>query len=127
VNDRPGRSISIRETRSRSSGSAGIGFDPPVRRLADRHENDVVEPELNQRLLGADQMSDVRRVEDAAEDADARRGYGLTWPVPSTTYFVVQSSRSPSGPRAWSFWVELAISAPIPNSPPSVKRVEALT
>ena len=31
------------------------------------------------------------------------------------------------GPRAWSFWVEMPISQPRPNSPPSVKRVEALT
>ncbi len=39
----------------------------------------------------------------------------------------MHSSLSPIGPRAWSFCVELPISAPIPNSPPSVKRVEALT
>ena len=31
------------------------------------------------------------------------------------------------GPRACSFWVEMPISAPKPNSPPSVNRVEALT
>ena len=31
------------------------------------------------------------------------------------------------GPRAWSFWVEMPISQPRPNSPPSVNRVEALT
>ena len=31
------------------------------------------------------------------------------------------------GPRAWSFWVEMPISQPSPNSPPSVNRVEALT
>ena len=31
------------------------------------------------------------------------------------------------GPRACSFWVEMPISAPRPNSPPSVKRVEAFT
>ena len=31
------------------------------------------------------------------------------------------------GPRAWSFWVEMPISQPRPNSPPSVKRVETLT
>ena len=37
------------------------------------------------------------------------------------------SSRRPIGPRACSFCVELPISAPIPNSKPSVKRVEALT
>ena len=29
------------------------------------------------------------------------------------------------GPRAWSFWVEMPISQPRPNSPPSVNRVEA--
>ena len=34
---------------------------------------------------------------------------------------------APIGPRACSFWVELPISAPIPNSPPSVKRVDAFT
>ena len=50
-----------------------------------------------------------------------------TCPSPSTRYLNVHSSRSPIGPRAWSFWVELPISAPIPNSPPSVKRVEAFT
>ena len=31
------------------------------------------------------------------------------------------------GPRAPSFWVEMPISQPKPNSPPSVKRVEAFT
>ena len=49
------------------------------------------------------------------------------WPSPRRTYLVEVSSRSPIGPRACSFWVELPISAPIPNSKPSVKRVEALT
>ena len=49
------------------------------------------------------------------------------WPAPSTRYLNVHSSRRPIGPRAWSFCVELPISAPIPNSPPSVNRVEALT
>ena len=49
------------------------------------------------------------------------------WPSPVTTYLVVVSSRRPIGPRAWSFWVEMPISAPNPNSPPSTKRVEALT
>ena len=37
------------------------------------------------------------------------------------------SSGRPIGPRACSFWVEMPISAPNPNSPPSVNRVEALT
>ena len=44
-----------------------------------------------------------------------------------TTYFVEVISGSPIGPRACSFWVEMPISAPIPNCSPSVKRVEALT
>ena len=43
-----------------------------------------------------------------------------------TTNFVVVSSGRPIGPRAWSFCVEMPISAPKPNSPPSVNRVEAL-
>ena len=50
-----------------------------------------------------------------------------TWPSPVTTYLVVHSSRRPIGPRACSFCVELPISAPMPNSPPSVKRVDAFT
>ena len=44
-----------------------------------------------------------------------------------TTYLVLVSSGSPIGPRACSFCVEIPISAPKPNSPPSVNRVEALT
>ena len=36
------------------------------------------------------------------------------------------SSSSPIGPLAWSLSVEIPISAPMPNSPPSVKRVETL-
>ena len=31
------------------------------------------------------------------------------------------------GPLAWSFWVEMPISQPSPNSPPSVNLVEAFT
>ena len=46
---------------------------------------------------------------------------------PITTYLTEVSSRSPIGPRAWSFWVEIPISAPRPSSSPSMKRVEALT
>ena len=44
-----------------------------------------------------------------------------------TTYVVLVSSGSPMGPRACSFCVEMPISAPKPNSDPSVKRVLALT
>ena len=51
----------------------------------------------------------------------------LTWPFPLTTYLYVVSSARPMGPRAWSFCVDMPISHPSPNSPPSVKRVEALT
>ncbi len=53
--------------------------------------------------------------------------FTCVWPAPVTTYFVEVISGRPIGPRAWSFWVEMPISAPKPNSPPSVKRVDALT
>src|SRR5439155_17737758 len=57
-----------------------------------------------------------------------RHGHWVrTWPSPWTTYFAVVSSRRPMGPRAWSFWELIPISAPKPNSSPSVKRVAALT
>src|SRR5204863_8795264 len=59
-----------------------------------------------------------------------REGHAIPqrmWPLPVTTYVVEVSSGSPSGPRACSFWVEMPISAPNPNSPPSVNRVDALT
>jgi hypothetical protein len=38
-----------------------------MRRLADRHPHDDVEVELSVRLLRTDEVSDVRRVERAAE------------------------------------------------------------
>ena len=56
-----------------------------------------------------------------------RPPYSRIWPLPRSTYLNVVSSRSPIGPRACSFCVELPISAPIPNSKPSVNRVEAFT
>ena len=49
------------------------------------------------------------------------------WPSPVRMYFVLVSSGSPIGPLACSFWVEIPISAPKPNCPPSVNRVEAFT
>src|SRR5581483_1771080 len=73
----------------------------------------------------ADQVTKMWRIERSAEDSDSH--YGLMCPAPSIRYLNVHSSRSPIGPRAWSFWVELPISAPIPNSQPSVNRVDALT
>ena len=44
-----------------------------------------------------------------------------------TTYLYVVNSLGPHGPRAWSLSVEIPISAPSPSSPPSLKRVLALT
>ena len=51
--------------------------------------------------------------------------YSLICPSPLITYFVVVSSLIPIGPRAWSFCVEIPISPPKPNSPPSENLVEA--
>jgi len=39
----------------------------------------------------------------------------------------VVSSAAPTGPRGGRRWVEMPISAPMPNSPPSANWVEALT
>ena len=96
-----------------------------VRRDPGRHQQHPFEGELRARLARADQVREVRRVERPAEDPDRRQL--RTCPSPSTRYLHAHSSRRPIGPRACSFCVELPISAPIPNSPPSVKRVEALT
>jgi len=49
------------------------------------------------------------------------------WPLPYMMYLVEVSSFNPMGPLACSFWVLIPISAPNPNSKPSVNRVEALT
>ena len=49
------------------------------------------------------------------------------WPSPVPISLIEVRSESPIGPLAWSFCVEMPISAPRPNSPPSVKRVDALT
>jgi hypothetical protein len=40
------------------------------------HEHDLVELELVQRVLGAHEVPDVRRVERPAEDPDAGHGRG---------------------------------------------------
>src|SRR3982074_1841097 len=47
------------------------------------------------------------------------------WPLPRTTYLYVVSSSNAIGPRACRRLVLMPISAPNPNSPPSLKRVEA--
>ena len=52
---------------------------------------------------------------------------GRTWPVPRTTYLKLVNCSTPTGPRACSLPVEIPISAPMPNSPPSANWVEALT
>ena len=107
---------------------ARLGLDLLVRRHARRHEQHPVEPELRRSASCAQTrcaMCGGLKVPPSRPTRATR--YSRTWPVPSTRYLNVHSSRRPIGPRACSFWVELPISAPIPNSPPSVKRVEALT
>ena len=140
VNEGPGRSASMPETSIRSApatasrhsssrcstpGSSGSGLCGG----AWTGISSTRSSPSRGGLLRAHHVSHVRRVERPAEEADPchDRPQGRTWPSPSTRYLNVHSSRRPIGPRAWSFWVELPISAPIPNSPPSVKRVEALT
>ena len=53
--------------------------------------------------------------------------YGLTCPFPYIINFVVVKASKPIGPLACSFCVLIPISAPNPNSKPSVNLVEALT
>src|SRR5262249_42082509 len=77
-------------------------------------------------IYGTERPSEGRRVCTADRDHRGFVAYRM-WPSPVTTYFVEVSSGRPMGPRACSFCVEMPISAPKPNSPPSVNRVEALT
>lgn len=56
-----------------------------------------------------------------------RSSYPLIWPLPLTRYLNVVRASRPIGPRTWSFCVDMPISAPSPNSKPSVKRVLAFT
>ena len=53
--------------------------------------------------------------------------YGRVWPFPSISHLYVVISSKAIGPRGPNFWVLMPISAPIPNWPPSVKLVGALT
>ncbi len=108
------------------------GPDPRRRAYAARRARASAPPAQRQAHAAAHarerNVSDVGRVERPTENADAtRHNQPRTCPSPSTRYLNVHSSRNPIGPRACSFCVELPISAPIPNSPPSVKRVEAFT
>jgi hypothetical protein len=57
---------------------AGVVLQVAVRRLADRNEDHRVELQLHQRLLSADQVADVRRVECSSQDAYAQTGYSRT-------------------------------------------------
>ena len=53
--------------------------------------------------------------------------YLLICPFPKTMNLVEVSSSRPMGPRAWILVVEMPISAPRPNSKPSLSRVDAFT
>src|SRR5665648_497053 len=86
-------------------------------RHAGRHEQHAVQVQLDERLLGGDQMPVVDRVERPAHDSEPELlSHDRICPSPSAMYFVVVSAASPMGPRAWSFCVEMPISAPSPNS-----------
>ena len=63
---RPARSARAAASGPGSSSSTRWGASP------DRHQHHPVELQLDPRLLRADEMSQVRRVERPAEDADAR-------------------------------------------------------
>src|SRR5579859_401738 len=97
----------------------------------------LVELEALQRFQRDMQMPFMGRVERPAQHADPplaavaptiwRKIQGRTCPVPRTTYLKLVSCSTPTGPRACSLPVEMPISAPMPNSPPSANWVEALT
>src|SRR5262249_4971141 len=109
---------------------------------------DLVEVELLQGELADMKMPAMRRVERAAEEADPPRAapgeeagageegvaqvaplggaQGSAGPLPGPSYLSVVSWSAPTGARAWSRPVEMPISAPMPNSPPSANWVEAL-
>src|SRR5947208_3549544 len=63
----------------------------------------------------------------AAVQLDFFGNYVLTCPAPHTIHLYVVNSFSPQGPRAWNLSVLIPISAPRPNSPPSLNRVLAFT
>jgi hypothetical protein len=55
------------------------------------------------------------------------RGSYRVCPSPYPTHLSAVRLVRPIGPYAWSFVVEMPISAPSPSSPPSLKRVDAFT
>ena len=88
-------------------------------------------PRRRGRLQGQDRV-DGQGLDHGHSLARARRdpGAGLSCGsgrLRSRPTWSWSARRRPIGPRACSFWVEMPISAPNPNSPPSVNRVEALT
>ena len=111
-----------------------LGF---MRRRRCGNEVDQVQLQHLANFLGRAQMPEVDGIEAAAEESYTQlmlrqnRGNAAAqlriWPSPRTRYLYVVSSRKPIGPRAWRRLVEIPVSAPKPNSKPSVKRVDALT
>src|SRR5579862_5340625 len=104
-----------------------------MRRRRGRNKIDQVELQRLANFLGRAQMPEMNRIETTAEQTYphliliSRRVQARTCPVPRSTYLYVVNSLSPIGPRACSRLVEIPVSAPNPNSKPSVKRVDALT
>src|SRR4030095_9676534 len=105
-----------------------------LQRIARRqHPPDAVEIEAVPGEQAGGAMRRMRRIERAAEQADARAArvrrqadHGLVCPVPRMRYLNVVSCSTPTGPRACMRPVAMPISAPKPNSPPSANCVVAL-
>src|SRR5579872_2167946 len=136
----------VQDTDARVADRGACVGQPPRRRrhvfgrlerILRRHQPPhLVEPEPPQRLKAQLYVAAMGRIERAAEQADAARRrmadaergerQGRTWPSPRTTYLKLVSCSAPTGPRGGSRPVEMPISAPMPNSPPSANWVEAL-
>ena len=82
---------------------------------------------LNQHNETEDEfIENIKVIMDGINNKEIPLGFYETVSYTHLTATLV-SAVSPIGPRACSFCVEMPISAPSPNSLPSVKRVEALT
>jgi len=89
-----------------------------VGRTGRRDKEEIGQREPLPNLQGHPKMAVVERVEGAAVDRDPAAPpvhYCRTWPSPKATNFVVVSSESPIGPKAWIFVVLMPISAPNPS------------